>query len=110
MNNLIEERNQRTRKRKKIKRDMDRIIGLSASDKDKNFMKLSVSSAEIVFALSLISCMLSMMPPYPVMSETFSRLILPNLPPLKSSVIVNAILSTSGSPPFLRHAFFAQIS
>lgn len=44
MNNLIEERNQRTRKRKKIKRDMDRIIGLSASDKDKNFMKLSVSS------------------------------------------------------------------
>lgn len=44
MNSLIEERNQRTRKRKKIKRDMDRMIGLSASDKEKNFMKLSVSS------------------------------------------------------------------
>lgn len=41
MNDLIEKRNERTRKRKKIKRKMDSIIGLSFHDKDKKVMSLS---------------------------------------------------------------------
>ena len=41
MNDLIEKRNERTRKRKKIKRKMDSIIGLSFHDKEKKVMSLS---------------------------------------------------------------------
>ena len=41
MNDLIEKRNERTRKRKKVKRKMDSIIGLSFHDKDKKVMSLS---------------------------------------------------------------------
>ena len=41
MNDLIEKRDERTRKRKKIKRKMDSIIGLSFHDKDKKVMSLS---------------------------------------------------------------------
>lgn len=46
MNNLIEERDERTRKRKKIKRKMDSIIGLS-NDTEKQTMKLSVGIAKM---------------------------------------------------------------
>ena len=41
MNDLIEKRDERTRKRKKVKRKMDSIIGLSFHDKDKKVMSLS---------------------------------------------------------------------
>lgn len=41
MNDLIEKRNERTRKRKRMKRKMDSIIGLSFHDKDKKVMSLS---------------------------------------------------------------------
>lgn len=44
MSNLIDERDERTRKRKKIKRKMDSIIGLSYHDKEKQVMNLSVST------------------------------------------------------------------
>lgn len=48
--NLIEERDERTRRRKKIKRKMDSIIGLSYNgqvDKEKNAMSLSVNTAKL---------------------------------------------------------------
>lgn len=41
MSDLIEKRDERTRRRKKIKRKMDSIIGLSFHDKDKRVMSLS---------------------------------------------------------------------
>lgn len=41
MSDLIEKRDERTRKRKKVKRKMDSIIGLSFHDKDKKVMSLS---------------------------------------------------------------------
>ena len=41
LSNLIDERDERTRKRKQIKRKMDSVIGLSYEDKDKNIMKMS---------------------------------------------------------------------
>ena len=41
LSNLIDERNERTRKRKQIKRKMDKIIGLSYKDDDKRVMKMS---------------------------------------------------------------------
>lgn len=41
MNNLIDERDERTRKRKKRKRKMDSIIGLSYHEEDRNVMALS---------------------------------------------------------------------
>lgn len=42
MSDLIEKRDERTRKRKRMKRKMDSIIGLSFHDKDKKVMSLSV--------------------------------------------------------------------
>ena len=42
MSDLIEKRDERTRKRKKMKRKMDSIIGLSFHDKDKKVMSLTV--------------------------------------------------------------------
>lgn len=50
MSNLIDERDERTRKRKKNKRKMDSIIGLSYNgeiDKDKNVMSLSTSAIKL---------------------------------------------------------------
>lgn len=41
MSDLIEKRDERTRRRKRIKRKMDSIIGLSFHDKDKKVMSLS---------------------------------------------------------------------
>ena len=41
MNDLIEKRDERTRRRKRMKRKMDSIIGLSFHDKDKKVMTLS---------------------------------------------------------------------
>ena len=41
MSDLIEKRDERTRKRKQIKRKMDKIIGLSFHDKDKKVMSLT---------------------------------------------------------------------
>lgn len=49
MNDLIEKRNERTRERKKFKRKMDSIIGLSYHDADKKVMTLS---ADISFVSS----------------------------------------------------------
>lgn len=46
-NNLIEERNERTRKRKKFKRRMDEIIGLSFHDEEKHCMELSVNTMNL---------------------------------------------------------------
>ncbi len=46
MNNLINERDERTRKRKKIKRRMDKAIDLSAND-EKRTMKLSVNAMKM---------------------------------------------------------------
>lgn len=40
-NDLIEKRNERTKKRKQVKRKMDSIIGLSFHDKDKRVMSVS---------------------------------------------------------------------
>lgn len=55
MSNLIEKRDERTRKRKQVKRKMDSVIGLSFHDKDKKVMsmsadlkKLSDSSARLI--------------------------------------------------------------
>ena len=42
MSDLIEKRDERTRKRKKIKRKMDSIIGLSFHDKDKKVLSVTV--------------------------------------------------------------------
>lgn len=42
MNDLIEKRDERTRNRKRIKRKMDSIIGLSFHDKDKKVLSVSV--------------------------------------------------------------------
>ena len=47
MNDLIEKRNERTRKRKKVKRKMDSIIGLSCHDKDKKVMSLSADMKKL---------------------------------------------------------------
>lgn len=47
MNSLIEERDERTRKRKKIKRKMDSIIGLSYHDKDKRVLSVSLDSMKL---------------------------------------------------------------
>ena len=44
MNDLIEKRDERTRKRKQVKRKMDSIIGLSYHDKDKKVMSLSADT------------------------------------------------------------------
>ena len=44
MNDLIEKRDERTRNRKKVKRKMDSIIGLSYHDKDKRVMSLSAET------------------------------------------------------------------
>lgn len=55
MSDLIEKRDERTRKRKQVKRKMDSVIGLSFHDKDKKVMsmsadlkKLSDSSARLI--------------------------------------------------------------
>lgn len=42
MSDLIEKRDERTRRRKKVKRKMDSIIGLSFHDKDKKVLSVSV--------------------------------------------------------------------
>lgn len=42
MNDLIEKRNERTRNRKRIKRKMDSIIGLSFHDKDRKVLSVTV--------------------------------------------------------------------
>ena len=47
MNDLIEKRDERTRKRKQVKRKMDSIIGLSYHDKDKNVMSLSAEAIKL---------------------------------------------------------------
>lgn len=47
MNDLIEKRDERTRKRKRVKRKMDSIIGLSYHDKDKNVMSLSAEAIKL---------------------------------------------------------------
>lgn len=47
MNNLIEERDERTRKRKKNKRKMDELIGLSYHDEEKQVMNLSVEKVSL---------------------------------------------------------------
>ena len=47
MNSLIEERDERTRRRKKAKRKMDSLIGLSYHDKDKHVMSLSVNVSKL---------------------------------------------------------------
>ena len=46
-NNLIEERDERTRRRKKAKRKMDSIIGLGYHDEDKHVMSLSVNLSKL---------------------------------------------------------------
>ena len=46
MSDLIEKRDERTRKRKKIKRKMDKIIGLSFHDKDKKVMSLTIEQPQ----------------------------------------------------------------
>lgn len=47
MSDLIEKRDERTRKRKRIKRKMDSIIGLSFHDKDKKVMSLTVEPQKL---------------------------------------------------------------
>lgn len=47
MSDLIEKRDERTRKRKKIKRKMDSIIGLSFHDKEKKVMSLTVEPQKL---------------------------------------------------------------
>lgn len=47
MNDLIEKRDERTKKRKQVKRKMDSIIGLSYHDKDKNVMSLSAEAIKL---------------------------------------------------------------
>lgn len=46
-NDLIEKRDERTRNRKKVKRKMDSIIGLSYHDKDKKVMSLSADAIKL---------------------------------------------------------------
>lgn len=47
MSDLIEKRDERTKKRKQVKRKMDSIIGLSYHDKDKNVMSLSAEAIKL---------------------------------------------------------------
>lgn len=47
MNDLIKDRDERTRRRKKTKRKMDSIIGLSYHDKEHNAASLSVNTAKL---------------------------------------------------------------
>ena len=47
MSDLIEKRDERTRKRKRMKRRMDSIIGLSFHDKDKKVMSLTVEPQKL---------------------------------------------------------------
>ena len=47
MSDLIEKRDERTRRRKRIKRKMDSIIGLSFHDKDKKVMSLSADMKKL---------------------------------------------------------------
>ena len=47
MSDLIEKRDERTRKRKRMKRKMDSIIGLSFHDKDKKVMSLSAEPQKL---------------------------------------------------------------
>lgn len=47
MSDLIEKRDERTRKRKRMKRKMDSIIGLSFHDKDKKVMSLTVEPQQL---------------------------------------------------------------
>lgn len=47
MSDLIEKRDERTRKRKRMKRKMDSIIGLSFHDKDKKVMSLSADMKKL---------------------------------------------------------------
>ncbi|MEE0897599.1 MAG: hypothetical protein U0L88_08230 [Acutalibacteraceae bacterium] len=47
MNDLIEKRNERTRKRKKAKRKMDSIIGLSFHGEDKQVMSLTIEPKKL---------------------------------------------------------------
>lgn len=47
MSDLIDKRDERTRKRKKAKRKMDSIIGLSFHDKDRNVMSLSAEAIKL---------------------------------------------------------------
>lgn len=47
MSDLIEKRDERTRKRKRMKRKMDSIIGLSFHDKDKKVMSLTVEPQKL---------------------------------------------------------------
>lgn len=47
MSDLIEKRDERTRKRKKMKRKMDSIIGLSFHDKEKKVMSLTVEPQKL---------------------------------------------------------------
>lgn len=46
-NDLIEKRDERTRNRKKVKRKMDSIIGLSYHDRDKKVMSLSADAIKL---------------------------------------------------------------
>lgn len=47
MSDLIEKRDERTRRRKKVKRKMDSIIGLSFHDKDKKVLSVSVEAQKL---------------------------------------------------------------
>ena len=47
MSDLIEKRDERTRKRKRMKRKMDSIIGLSFHDKEKKIMSLSAEPQKL---------------------------------------------------------------
>lgn len=47
MNDLIEKRDERTRKRKQVKRKMDSIIGLSYHDKEKKVMSLQADAIKL---------------------------------------------------------------
>lgn len=47
MNDLIRDRDERTRRRKKYKRKMDELIGLSYHEKDKNALSLSMNIAKM---------------------------------------------------------------
>ena len=47
MSDLIEKRDERTRKRKKVKRKMDSIIGLSFHDKDKKVLSVTVEPQKL---------------------------------------------------------------
>ena len=47
MSDLIDKRDERTRRRKKVKRKMDSIIGLSYHDKDKRVMSVSMEAKKL---------------------------------------------------------------